>query len=168
MQLWRVLLQSIEAKSRQGALLDVGAGLGFFVKAARERGWDASGVELSAWACDFARGNLQVPMLTGELDDVRGTFDVLTMWSFLEHTLDPVAALAFGSPALAPRRADIRRRSQPALGRCAAAWSRGFVLQARSSLLLRSAVAAIGPARSRLRDGTPAGFLGWLQPQPRV
>lgn len=97
--LWQRLLASLERQLADSGvkgrrLLDVGCGLGYFVRAAGDRGWDACGVERSAWAASYARENLGVDVLAGELAAVSDSFDVITMWSFLEHVTDPLAVLA--------------------------------------------------------------------------
>ncbi len=69
-------------------ILDFGAGIGTFVRAARERGWDATGVERSRAAVDRAREELGVALLPS-LADAPGTYDVITMWDVIEHVRDP-------------------------------------------------------------------------------
>ncbi len=91
--LWRALLRALEGKVHGRQLLDIGCGLGYFVRAASELGWDAKGIELSAWAVEFARRELDADVTQGEIDAVEGTFDLITMWSYLEHISRPVAAL---------------------------------------------------------------------------
>lgn len=74
--------------------LDVGTAAGFCVEAARDRGWDAWGLEVSEYAAAQAQARgLQV--LQGDslaLFEGR-TFDVITLWDALEHLLDPRAVL---------------------------------------------------------------------------
>ena len=88
--------------------LDVGTGHGHFCKAAAEvlpgtefHGLDMSaGVELAAehgWISRGFRGNF--PEMTAEL---AGNYDVLSMFHYLEHTLDPRAELAAAAAVLAP------------------------------------------------------------------
>jgi ubiquinone/menaquinone biosynthesis C-methylase UbiE len=76
-------------------LLDVGAHVGVFVEVARERGWDAWGVEPSRWAVEVGRARgLQVVQGTlrdAELDSA--SFDAVTMWDVVEHLLDPMTDL---------------------------------------------------------------------------
>ncbi|QUQ62852.1 class I SAM-dependent methyltransferase [Kutzneria sp. CA-103260] len=88
--------------------LDVGTGHGHFCRAAAEalpdtefHGLDMSaGVELAAehgWITRGFRGNF--PEMTAEL---AGNYDVLSMFHYLEHTLDPKAELAAAAEVLAP------------------------------------------------------------------
>lgn len=91
--LWSALLRRIERETEGRSLLDVGSGLGFFPRAARARGWRAQGVELSEWAATYARQQLGVDVVCGELHEINDTYDVVTMWSFLEHTSDPLGVL---------------------------------------------------------------------------
>jgi len=89
-------LDEIDKRSPRGSLLDVGCGLGLFLAAARARGWDARGVEPSAWPARFAREETGVPVEACTLAEARfpeAGFDVVTLWSTLEHLADPVALL---------------------------------------------------------------------------
>jgi 2-polyprenyl-3-methyl-5-hydroxy-6-metoxy-1,4-benzoquinol methylase len=72
-------------------LLDVGCATGKVLEVARESGWDAIGVEISAWAADAARKKgFQVH--AGTLEEVRledQSIDVVTLFDVLEHIPDP-------------------------------------------------------------------------------
>ena len=89
---------------RDGArLLDVGAAAGFFVSEAQERGWEAQGVDISPAMVDHATRALGVPVMLGQLADVRGgTFDAITMWDYIEHSVDPAADLTRSAALLQP------------------------------------------------------------------
>jgi len=87
-----------------GRLLEIGCAGGWFLKAAREAGWDVRGVEISADAADFARAKLGLDVFRGELADARfpsGSFDVIYMADVLEHVLEPVAFVGEVSRVLA-------------------------------------------------------------------
>ena len=74
-------------------LLEVGAGHGLFMAAARERGYDVTGVELSVNAAAHARDVLGLTMHSTQLEDapLNGRFDVICAWDTIEHVPDPVA-----------------------------------------------------------------------------
>jgi SAM-dependent methyltransferase len=75
---------------RPGRLLDFGAGAGAFVRAAREHGWEADGIEHSDSAIARAKEFHGVE-LRRELGEEQ--YDVLTMWDVVEHLHDPIAIL---------------------------------------------------------------------------
>lgn len=78
-----------------GRLLDVGAASGFFVNLALRRGWQAEGVELSAYAVGLAQRKA-LPVRRGTLDPglaAPESFDAITMWDVLEHFPDPAYAM---------------------------------------------------------------------------
>jgi len=86
-------------------ILDVGAGGGFFVKAARHVGFEAEGVELSAEAAAYGRNVLGVPVQTGVFQNVDyppASFDAVVMLDTLEHLQDPLADLIKARTALKP------------------------------------------------------------------
>jgi 2-polyprenyl-3-methyl-5-hydroxy-6-metoxy-1,4-benzoquinol methylase len=73
-------------------LLDVGCGSGFFVSAASRRGWEATGIDLSASVVSAVRDALRLDVRIGTIDTVDfpdGTFDAITAWELLEHLQDP-------------------------------------------------------------------------------
>ncbi len=81
----------------KGRLLEVGSYCGLFLEIARERGFDAVGIEPSRWAARHSREVKGLEVLEGTLEDQdaleEGSFDVAVMWDVLEHLADPLAAL---------------------------------------------------------------------------
>jgi SAM-dependent methyltransferase len=78
-------------------LLDVGAGRGRFVAAARAAGFDAAGIEPSARGVRAAREQYAVDLRAEEIAAATvdpGSLDAITLWHVLEHLDDPAAALA--------------------------------------------------------------------------
>ena len=68
----------------KGSLLDIGAGTGEFLKAAKEKGWLVEGVEPNAKAVKIAAE--KGLSLESSLEPLKNrTFDVVTLWHVLEH-----------------------------------------------------------------------------------
>jgi 2-polyprenyl-3-methyl-5-hydroxy-6-metoxy-1,4-benzoquinol methylase len=85
-------------------LLDVGCATGIFLEVARSAGWSGEGLDISAYALDRARAK-GFAVRRGTLEEVDvadGSFDVLTMWDFIEHVPDPAATLARAHRLLRP------------------------------------------------------------------
>lgn len=82
-------LQQIESLTRKrGSILDVGCALGFFLQLARERGWDAWGIEISEYASRWAQNRLGLNVINGSFLQVNiepETFDVVTLFFVIEH-----------------------------------------------------------------------------------
>lgn len=81
----------------RGSLLDVGTSTGLFVKLARDRGWEAVGLEPNKWSVAYARKQYGVAIVKRPFS--RGvfpkeSFSVVTMWDVIEHFTDPVSQLA--------------------------------------------------------------------------
>lgn len=75
-----------------GRLLEIGAACGFLLVAAQERGYEAQGVEMSAWASNYARSELGRDVKTGRLEEQHfadQSFDVVVMADVIEHLTDP-------------------------------------------------------------------------------
>lgn len=97
-------LEKVVGPARDRRLLDVGAYIGVFVEVAREAGWNACGVEPSAWAVREAKKR-NLPIVEGTQETLRaadGSFDVITMWDVIEHVADPAAELARSYRLLRP------------------------------------------------------------------
>ena len=93
----------LDAYVRPGRLLDVGAAAGFFVAEARMRGWDAWGVELAPEMAAFGRDQLQLDVRTCSFADARvepQSLDAITMWDYIEHSVDPAADLRRAADAV--------------------------------------------------------------------
>jgi SAM-dependent methyltransferase len=89
----------------KGRLLDVGTAAGAFLKAAKDDGWDVTGVEPNRWLADWGRTEYGVTIHVGSIDDVvlpPASFDVVTLWDVIEHTPDPMHVLRRAHQLLAP------------------------------------------------------------------
>lgn len=86
-----------------GRLLDVGCAAGFFLDAARSRGFEVHGVERSREARDRADESLHGAIVESlEAVRARGPFDVITLFDALEHFEDPFGALRTLAAMAAP------------------------------------------------------------------
>lgn len=70
-----------------GTLLDIGCGVGDFIHAAENKGWQCTGVEPSADAKEIAHKRIKAPIYNSEqLEELPDkSFDLITMWHVLEH-----------------------------------------------------------------------------------
>jgi len=79
---------------RSGRLLDMGCGLGFFLKSVAAYGsWDVYGCEISPAAVRYAHETLGLKqVICGRLEECnlpRNSFDFVTMWDVIEHIPRP-------------------------------------------------------------------------------
>jgi SAM-dependent methyltransferase len=79
---------------RAGRLLDMGCGLGYFVKAAAEYpGWDVHGCEISEAAVRYSHETLGLANVRqARLEEAPWpleSFDIVTMWDVLDHLSSP-------------------------------------------------------------------------------
>jgi 2-polyprenyl-3-methyl-5-hydroxy-6-metoxy-1,4-benzoquinol methylase len=87
-------------------LLDVGCAHGFYLEAARERGWSVRGIEVSEHASSYARRELGLDVETGSIAAPPaglGIFDGVMMWDVIEHLERPDLALARVREHMDPR-----------------------------------------------------------------
>lgn len=82
----------------RGALLEIGCGQGNFLVQASQRGFDVTGVEYSAFACERARAGLggRGRVLHGEITVLAheaAAYDVCVLCDVIEHVRDPASFL---------------------------------------------------------------------------
>lgn len=86
------LLDRLEPYRRLNRLLDVGCSAAFFLRAARDRGWQVRGVEVSAFGAEYSRAELGIDVFHGTLQEAGfagGEFDVVVSSHVIEHVADP-------------------------------------------------------------------------------
>lgn len=86
----------LDSKVPKGRLLDVGCSAGFFLKTAKDRGWDVMGIELSPDTAEIGRKRHGLNIVTASLEDSElkeQSFDVITLWDVIEHLPNPLDAL---------------------------------------------------------------------------
>jgi 2-polyprenyl-3-methyl-5-hydroxy-6-metoxy-1,4-benzoquinol methylase len=84
--------------------LDVGCSTGFVVEAARDRGWNAIGIDLNPSAVEYGRCR-GLELRTVALEEAGfspGSFDAISLFDVLEHLLAPVRTLRACIDLLAP------------------------------------------------------------------
>jgi SAM-dependent methyltransferase len=95
----------LDGASRRGRLLDVGAAAGFFIDEARARGWQAQGIDVSTDMSAWGRERLGLDIATNLFQDsdyAPESFDAVTMWDYIEHSIDPARDFAKASQVLRP------------------------------------------------------------------
>jgi 2-polyprenyl-3-methyl-5-hydroxy-6-metoxy-1,4-benzoquinol methylase len=101
---WEKMMKSIFQRAadllkryrRNGRLLDVGSGFGFFIAEMKNRGWEAVGIEISQKALDYARNVLGLTVHPGPLEKVDfpdNHFDAVTGFYVIEHLPHPMTFL---------------------------------------------------------------------------
>lgn len=88
-----------------GRLLDVGSAAGFFMDEARAAGWETRGIDVSPAMSRWGREHLGLEIDNGlfqTADYPAGGFDAVTMWDYIEHSIDPAADFAKAARVLRP------------------------------------------------------------------
>jgi len=91
--------------ARRGRLLDVGTAAGFFVDEARRAGWDALGVDVSPAMVELGRSHLGVSLIRSAFTRAEispPSFDAITMWDYIEHSIEPRRDLERAQALLRP------------------------------------------------------------------
>jgi 2-polyprenyl-3-methyl-5-hydroxy-6-metoxy-1,4-benzoquinol methylase len=89
----------------EGPLLDVGSGLGTFLRLAEEYGFEVAGIEPNHEAATTLRERCGLRVHNCMLEDFENSerYAVITMWDLLEHLPDPRLALGKSRELLRPR-----------------------------------------------------------------
>jgi SAM-dependent methyltransferase len=87
-------LKLLERTVKGRRLLDVGCAAGYFLEAARTRGWNVTGIELSPYSIQLARAHgLEVFEASILTPPPLPLFDAVTMWDTIEHIQRPDIAV---------------------------------------------------------------------------
>lgn len=90
------IVRNIAKFKKGGKFLDIGCSAGFILEAARDKGFEPYGVEISPCALKYAREELGLDVFGGYVEDAHfpdKTFDVITIYSVLEHVPRPTQFL---------------------------------------------------------------------------
>ncbi len=100
----RVALMAPHVDGAKPRYLDVGCSTGFVVEAARDAGWEATGLDLNPSAIEFGRTrNLDLrPVALEDADFPPASFDAVSLFDVLEHLLDPIRTLRACARLLKP------------------------------------------------------------------
>ena len=94
--MWKKRLEGLKKYRGEGKLLDVGCGLGLFIKLAQDEGFETYGTEISEYASNYAKNTLGMNIFRGNLGEAKiasSSFDIITLWHTLEHLPDPKGTL---------------------------------------------------------------------------
>jgi SAM-dependent methyltransferase len=94
---FRERVAAIAKRTAGRRLLDVGCSCGYLIDEALDAGFDAWGVEFSRVAISAASPQARPRIIEGDVnalgDQARDSYDVVTAFDVVEHTLDPIAFL---------------------------------------------------------------------------
>lgn len=90
-------IKIVERIKKSGRILDAGCGKGYFLHNIQNKGWDVSGIEISAGAAGYARDILGIKNIYQQdilkVSLTADYFDVITLWNVIEHLSNPLQAL---------------------------------------------------------------------------
>jgi len=77
----------------RGRSLDIGCTTGLLPKMLKDIGFEAEGIELNKKSAAWGSEHYGVPIRVGGFEEVRGTYDLITVTDVLEHTQHPLHTL---------------------------------------------------------------------------
>ncbi|RQW77782.1 MAG: class I SAM-dependent methyltransferase [Methanothrix sp.] len=77
----------------QRSVLDVGCGTGITLFGLRKLGARVEGIDLDTDAVNFVNNELAIKCNYGSVADLEGEFDIIILFDFIEHPLDPLPTL---------------------------------------------------------------------------
>ncbi len=87
---WRRINKATGLKN--GNILDIGSGTGYFLAYMQKKGWTVSGIEISELARNYALSRFGLNVTTpDQIETLKGnSYDCITLWHVMEHFQDPV------------------------------------------------------------------------------
>lgn len=90
------VLDARNPRKHGSKILDVGCAIGVLLEVARERGWDAKGIELAKETSAYCRNKLELHVETGTIQQSKfrdKSFDVVACTGTIEHFSNPLDVL---------------------------------------------------------------------------
>ncbi|MCX7981603.1 MAG: class I SAM-dependent methyltransferase [Syntrophales bacterium] len=81
---------------KRGKILDIGCGMGYFLLACRQKGYEVRGLDISENSASHCKSKFGLEVYIGTVEEANfepESFDLITMWHFLEHTPNPSRCL---------------------------------------------------------------------------
>lgn len=99
------ILDLIESRKACGKLLDVGTGIGLFIKKAQERGWQIYGIEPSKESSVMAKELVGEKIFNGTLKEYKGDrdFDAISFINVLDHSSEPWQEFEYAIKQIKPQ-----------------------------------------------------------------
>lgn len=81
-------IEFIKGATNKKKLLDIGCGLGTFLRVAKSKGFDVCGNDISTYAQKYVKSHLKTEFFLGQLTKIslpKESFDIVTAWDVFEH-----------------------------------------------------------------------------------
>lgn len=85
-------LACVQQFQPKGSVLDIGSGVGTFLRVAKDLGYDVAGVELNSVSRQYSLKKYDVPVYPN-MDNINKKYNLVHMGDVLEHLSDPVFSL---------------------------------------------------------------------------
>jgi 2-polyprenyl-3-methyl-5-hydroxy-6-metoxy-1,4-benzoquinol methylase len=102
-------VKEMEQYAPKGSFLEIGCATGNLLNALKKAGFRVKGIELSAFAVEYAKKNFGIDIINKPFDDKlfgrevsENEFDIILMGDVLEHFTDPTAAMRLANKILKP------------------------------------------------------------------
>ena len=99
------LIEASRLDKKNLSIFDVGAGNGFFLAIAKERGWRVAGIDSSPKNVELAKRKFNVDLICTNFAFYKKNehkFDVISFWDVIEHLPDPNSAIQKAKEMLSP------------------------------------------------------------------
>lgn len=85
----KILLQLQKLGKKNGKILEIGCATGFFLSEAKKQGFSVQGVEISKFACNYAKERFGLKIFNGIIEDfkTKSKYDVIVLLDVIEHVL---------------------------------------------------------------------------------
>jgi 2-polyprenyl-3-methyl-5-hydroxy-6-metoxy-1,4-benzoquinol methylase len=99
---FRERVKEIEKITDGRKIIDIGCGVGYFLRVAKERGWKVGGVEPSKFAAEYGKNEFGLQIENKHFLDIslKENYDVVTFWDVIAHTRNPLGHLRLANQIL--------------------------------------------------------------------